>query len=154
MWPYASRYAIELLNHTPSRVLNGRTPQQLRLESTGVADPIPNLHSFRSYRETGYVNREQRQKGAKFDGRAVSMHFVGREGSRIYLMWDPQTRNVNQSSSVAWASHQIGEIPRTQPVQQADDYYRPQPFSIPVPAADFTSVPPPPPAEQSQPSLI
>jgi len=101
MWPYASRYAIELLNHTPSQVLDGKTPQQLRLESMGVADPIPNLHSFRSYGETGYVHREQRQKGAKFDGRAVPMHFVGREGSRIYLMWDPQTRKVNRSSSVA-----------------------------------------------------
>jgi hypothetical protein len=120
----------------------------------GVADLIPNLHSFRSYGETGYVHREQRQKGAKFDGRAVSMHFVGREGSWIYLMWDPQTCKINRSSSVAWASHQIEEIPRTQPVQQADDYYRPQPLSIPVPAADFTSAPPPPLAEQSQPSLI
>jgi hypothetical protein len=89
MWPYASRYAIELLNHTPSQVLDGKTPQQLRLESMGVADPIPNLHSFRSYGETGYVHREQRQKGAKFDGRAVPMQFISREGSRIYLMWDP-----------------------------------------------------------------
>jgi transposase InsO family protein len=26
MWPYASRYAIELLNHTPSQVLDGKTP--------------------------------------------------------------------------------------------------------------------------------
>jgi hypothetical protein len=69
-------------------------------------------------------------------------------------MWDPQTRKVIRSSSVAWASHQIAEIPRTQPVQQADNYYRPQPLSIPVPAADFTSAPPPPPAEQTQPSLI
>jgi hypothetical protein len=120
----------------------------------GVADPISNLQSFRSCGETGYVHREQRQKGAKFDGRPVPMHDVGREGSWIYLMWDPQTRKVNRSSSVAWASHQIAEMPRTQPVQQADDYYRPQPLSIPVPAADFTSAPPPPPAEQTQPSLI
>jgi hypothetical protein len=154
MWPYASRYAIELLNHTPSQVLDGKTPQQLRLESMGVADPIPNLHSFRSYGETGYVHGEQRQKGAKFDGCAVPMHFVSREGSRIYLMWDPQTRKVNRSSSVAWASHQIAEIPRTQPVQQADDYYRPQPLSIPVLAVDLTSALPPPLAEQTQPSLI
>jgi transposase InsO family protein len=86
MWPYASRYAIELLNHTLSQVLNSKTPQQLQLESMGVANPIPNLHSFCSYGETGYVHREQRQKGAKFDGHAVPMHFVGRESSRIYLM--------------------------------------------------------------------
>jgi hypothetical protein len=122
MWPYASRYAIELLNHTPSQLLDGKTLQQLWLESMGVANPIPNLHSFRSYRETGYAHREQRQKGAKFDGRAVPMHFVGRESSRIYLMWDPQTCKVNQSSSVAWVSHQIAEIPQNQPVQQADNY--------------------------------
>jgi hypothetical protein len=61
---------------------------------------------------------------------------------------------VNQSSSIAWASHQIAEVPRTQPVQQAEDYYCPQPLLIPVLAADFTSALPPPLAEQIQPSLI
>jgi hypothetical protein len=36
---------------------------------------------------------------------------IGRDGSRIYYMWDPETNKVSRTSSVAWAKHGLIEAP-------------------------------------------
>ncbi|KAG9378216.1 hypothetical protein A1F94_011332 [Pyrenophora tritici-repentis] len=62
-----------------------------------VANPVPNLCSFRTFGEAGYVHQpvQRRVQSAKFEPRSVKMYFVGREGSRIYLMWDPVTQSIH-----------------------------------------------------------
>jgi hypothetical protein len=69
-------------------VPNDKTPRQLVLKHMQFANLVPNLSSIYKYRELGFVYRptQRRVKGAKFDSRATEMYFVGREGSRIYLM--------------------------------------------------------------------
>jgi hypothetical protein len=89
LWPYAARYAVELLNHTPTKaVVDSKTLNQVRLELMGLANPVPNLYSFCCYSEVGWMHKAQQRRvqGAKFNERAVKTFYVGREGSRIYLM--------------------------------------------------------------------
>jgi hypothetical protein len=107
LWTYAARYAVDLLNHYPTTaVTDNKTPQQLLLEHTGAANPVPNLCSFRKFGEPGWVHipEERRVQSKKFAPRAQKMYFVGREGSRIYLMWDLNARKVVRSSSVVFSS--------------------------------------------------
>jgi hypothetical protein len=137
LWPYASRYAIEVLNHTPTvAVPDGKTPQQLRLEHMGVANPVPNLHSFRQYGETGYVHKsaQRRVQSAKFDTRGTKMYFIGRDGSRIYLMWDPASNSVVRTSSVTWVKQQLSPAPEgaTSTPESTEDTNSVR-FSIPLP---------------------
>jgi hypothetical protein len=89
MWPYAARLAIEALNNTPSdAVPGGVSSQQLLLEHMNAANPIPNFHSFRQYREAGWchIPAERCAMSVKFDERSTKIHYVGRIGSRIHLM--------------------------------------------------------------------
>ncbi|KAA8610832.1 hypothetical protein PtrV1_14039, partial [Pyrenophora tritici-repentis] len=97
-WPYAAQYSIDVLNHSvSSAVLDSKTPRQLLFEHMKVANPVPNLCSFRTFGEAGYVHQpvQRRVQSAKFEPRSVKMYFVGREGSRIYLMWDPVTQSIH-----------------------------------------------------------
>jgi hypothetical protein len=107
LWPLAATYAVELLNYyLTTAVPDDKTPQQLLLEHTGAANPVPNLCNFRKFGEPGwvYIPKERRVQGEKFAPRATKMYFVGREGSRIYIMWDPVAKKVVRSSSVTFAS--------------------------------------------------
>jgi hypothetical protein len=107
LWPYAAKYAVELLNHYPTTsVPDGKTPRQLLLEHMGAANPVPNLCSFRKFGEPGwvYIPKDRRVQGEKFAPRAIKMYFIGREGSRLYLMWNPETQKEVRTSSVTFAS--------------------------------------------------
>jgi hypothetical protein len=53
LWPYAARYAVELLNHYPTTAVPcGKTPRQMLLEHMKVVNPLENLdtstHLYRS----------------------------------------------------------------------------------------------------------
>ncbi|KAG9386150.1 hypothetical protein A1F94_002900 [Pyrenophora tritici-repentis] len=101
-WPYAAQYSIDVLNHSvSSAVPDSKTPRQLLFEHMKVANPVPNLCSFRTFGEAGYVHQpvQRRVQSAKFEPRSVKMYFVGREGSRIYLMWDPVTQSIHQTEA-------------------------------------------------------
>jgi hypothetical protein len=107
LWPLAATYAVELLNHYPTTAVpDDKTPQQLLLEHTGAANPVSNLCTFRKFGEPGWVHipKERRVQGEKFAPRATQVYFVGREGSRIYMMWEPIAKKIVRSSSVTFAS--------------------------------------------------
>jgi hypothetical protein len=115
LWPYAACYAVELLNHYPTTAVPcGKTPRQMLLEHMKVVNPVPSLHSVRTFGEPGYVHTpvQKRIESAKFQPRATKMYFVGREGSRIYHMWDSATGKVHRSSSVTWAKHELVKLPQ------------------------------------------
>jgi hypothetical protein len=115
LWPYAARYAVELLNHYPTTAVPcGKTPRQMLLEHMKVVNPVPSLHSVRTFGEPGYVHTpvQKRIQSAKFQPCATKMYFVGREGSCIYHMWDSATGKVHRSSSVTWAKHELVKLPQ------------------------------------------
>jgi hypothetical protein len=72
----------------------------------GAANLVPNLCSFCKFGEPGwvYIPKERRVQGDKFALRATKMYFIGREGSRIYLMWNPEAQKEVRTSSVTFAS--------------------------------------------------
>ena len=113
LWPFTARYAAELINHYPTTVVpGGKTPRQLLMEYIGTPNPVPNLHSIRKYGELGFVHipEQRRVQGNKFSARAFKAYFVGREGSRIYLMWDPVSNRVIRTSSVKFANAPLHQI--------------------------------------------
>ncbi|KAG9384258.1 rve domain containing protein [Pyrenophora tritici-repentis] len=141
-WPYAAQYSIDVLNHSvSSAVLDSKTPRQLLFEHMKVANPVPNLCSFRTFGEAGYVHQpvQRRVQSAKFEPRSVKMYFVGREGSRIYLMWDPVTQSIHRTSSVAWPKHDVKAVVQEDTATTKPD----QCFYIqdPPPALDPSSFP-------------
>jgi hypothetical protein len=113
IWPYASRYAIEIMNHCiTTAISSGKTPRQLLLEYMNNPNPVPNLYALRKFGEPGWVHipEQRRAQGDKFSPRATKQYFVGREGSQIYLMWDPDTKKVIRTSSVKWIATPLREI--------------------------------------------
>jgi predicted SnoaL-like aldol condensation-catalyzing enzyme len=115
LWPYAARYVVELLNHHPTTAVPcGKTPRQMFLEHMKVVNPMPSLHSVRTFGEPVYVHTpvQKRIQSAKFQPRATKMYFVGSESSCIYHMWDSATGKVHRSSSVTWAKHELVKLPQ------------------------------------------
>jgi hypothetical protein len=56
MWPYASRYAIEIMNHCPTTAIpSGKTPRQLLLEFMNILNPVLNLYALQKFGEPGWV---------------------------------------------------------------------------------------------------
>jgi len=150
LWPFTARYAAELINHYPTTAVpGGKTPRQLLMEYMGTPNPVPNLHSIRKYGELGFVHipEQRRVQGDKFSARAIKAYFVGREGSRIYLMWDPISNKVIRTSSVKFANaplHPIvaqddAEYPAQGPADLSSQLSRP---SIDTPPSSPLSSPP------------
>ncbi|KAG9386986.1 Retrovirus Pol polyprotein from transposon TNT 1-94 [Pyrenophora tritici-repentis] len=136
------QYSIDVLNHSvSSAVPDSKTPRQLLFEHMKVANPVPNLCSFRTFGEAGYVHQpvQRRVQSAKFEPRSVKMYFVGREGSRIYLMWDPVTQSIHRTSSVVWPKHDVKAVVQedTATTELDQSFY----IQDPPPALDPSSFP-------------
>lgn len=151
MWPYAARYATELTNHYPTTALaDSKTPHQMLLEYMGVPNPIPNLCALRKFGEAGWVHipEQRRVQSDKFSARATKAYFVGREGSRIYLMWDLEHQKLIRTSSVKWATAQLLEISHsvTQDVALTAPHNAIPPVQLgpqtPLPSPEITSMVP------------
>jgi hypothetical protein len=114
LWPYATKYTAKLINYYLSTALpDGKTLQQLLLEFLKTPNPVPSVYSMRKFRQTGwaYIPKQRCITGDKFSPRARKAYIVGRDGSRIFYMWDPETNKVSRTSSVAWAKHSLVEAP-------------------------------------------
>jgi hypothetical protein len=101
------------MNHWPTTAIpDGKTPRQLLLKFMNTLNPIPNLYALRKFGEPGWVHisEQRRNQGDKFLPRATKQYFVGREGSRIYLMWNPDTNKVTRTSSVKWVNAPLRKI--------------------------------------------
>jgi hypothetical protein len=102
------------MNHYPSTTLpNGKTPRQLLLEFLKTPNLVLSVYGIRKFRLPGWANipKQRCTTGNKFSPRARKAYMIGRDGSRIYYMWDPETNKVSRTSSVAWAKHGLIEAP-------------------------------------------
>jgi hypothetical protein len=63
---------------------------------------------------------------------------VGRDGSRIFYMWDPETNKVSRTSSVVWAKHSLVEAPSAIAPPATPDTG----FQITIPPSNIESSPP------------
>ncbi|KAA8610835.1 Integrase core domain protein, partial [Pyrenophora tritici-repentis] len=120
-----SQYSIDVLNHSvSSAVLDSKTPRQLLFEHMKVANPVPNLCSFRTFGEAGYVHQpvQRRVQSAKFEPRSVKMYF-----------------SIHRTSSVAWPKHDVKAVVQEDTATTKPD----QCFYIqdPPPALDPSSFP-------------
>jgi hypothetical protein len=58
MWPYVSRYAIEIMNHCITTAIpSGKTPRQLLLEFINIPNPVPNLYALRKFGDASTIGR-------------------------------------------------------------------------------------------------
>jgi hypothetical protein len=129
---------ISLVEHYPKTAVScGKTSHQMLLEHMKDVNPVPSLHSVRTFGEPGYVHTpvQKRVQSAELQPRASKMYFVGREGSRIYHMWDSVTGKVHRSSSATWAKHGLVKPP------QALSNELPQIISNKIPHTQRHSIP-------------
>jgi hypothetical protein len=104
LWLYATKYTAKLINHYLSTALpDGKTPRQLLLEFLKTLNLVPSVYGIRKFGQPGWAHipEQRRITGDKFSPRSRKAYMVGRDGSRIFYMWDPKTNKVSCTSSVA-----------------------------------------------------
>jgi hypothetical protein len=80
--------AARLLNITPTRSINWRTPQEM---VTGVRPDLSRLHVIGSL---GFVLNEHLPRGDKLEDRTFKGFLLGYDASNIYRVWLPVTNRV------------------------------------------------------------
>jgi hypothetical protein len=141
LWPYATKYTAKLMNHYPSTALpDGKTPRQLLLEFLKTPNPVPSVYGIRKFGQPrwAHIPEQRRVTGDKFSPRARKAYMVGRDSSRIFYMWDPETNKVSRTSSVAWAKHGLIEAPSAKAPPTTSDTA----FQITIPISTIESSPP------------
>ena len=94
MWSHAMRYACYVLNRTPSRVIDGKTPYEV---FTGKK---VSLSLIRVFGCVAYVKNDAKLK-EKLAPRARELFFVGvPAGTKGYLLFDPNTKRLSVSRDV------------------------------------------------------
>jgi hypothetical protein len=88
-WPHAAHYTIKIIKYCPTTAIpHSKTPRLLLLESVDISNPILNFYALCMFGELGWVHvsEQRRRQGNKFYSCATKQYFVGRKGSRIYLV--------------------------------------------------------------------
>jgi hypothetical protein len=92
LWPEACKTAAYILLRTPQSPTDGKTPYQLLQEYRGSTDAsIPDLSHLKAfgYKVYVHIDKDQRQKGAKFAPRAREGILIGYDSDKIYRIWIP-----------------------------------------------------------------
>jgi hypothetical protein len=69
LWPYATKYTAELMNHYPSTALpDGKTPRQLLLEFLKTLNPVPSVYGIRKFGQPGRAHIPELRRGSTICG--------------------------------------------------------------------------------------
>ena len=118
LWPELARTAAHLLNRSPVRQLEWKTPYEvlhtaIAPESSANSIKIPNLSHLRIIGCKAYVRIPNIPKLKKMDPRALIGYLVGYEASNLFRIWVPQRRRVIVARDVTFdedAKFNSGEI--------------------------------------------
>ncbi|KAL1944894.1 hypothetical protein VTO73DRAFT_2514, partial [Trametes versicolor] len=97
LWPQAVAHVAHLKNRLPTRVLKGKTPEEVW---TGKKPDVSNLQEWgcKCWVLTSPAKR------SKLDPRSKPMYFVGlAPGSKAWLYYDPQARRIGKSRNIVFA---------------------------------------------------
>jgi len=106
-WGEAVKHAVYLINRTPSRVLNFKTPFELW---NGYK---PNLSNLRIFGCAAYAKTPE-EKLKKQDYRSKKMIFLGFEpGQKAFRLYDPDKRQISVSRDVIFDEDHFPARPKT-----------------------------------------
>jgi hypothetical protein len=94
LWPEIIIAAGYLLNRTPSKRLDWKSPIQVLQDHRGVAKPKPNIAHLRVYGCRAYPLINKIPKKQKLQSRAKIGYLVGYDSSNIFRIWVPQDKKI------------------------------------------------------------
>ncbi|KAI1668846.1 hypothetical protein L13192_06305 [Pyrenophora tritici-repentis] len=103
--------AARLLNVTPTKALEWRTPQEM---VTGIRPDLSRLHIIGS---RGFILNKHLLRGDKLEKRTFEGFLIGYDASNIYRVWIPTTNRVIRVRDVRFIDELYKEKPSTPPVE-------------------------------------
>jgi transposase InsO family protein len=94
LWPEIIAAAGYLLNRTPTKQLDWKSPIQVLQDHRGVANPKPNIAHLRVYGCRAYPLIRKIPKKQKLRPRAQIGYLVGYDSSNIFRIWVPQDKKI------------------------------------------------------------
>jgi hypothetical protein len=102
LWPLAVETAAYLLNRTPTRDLDWKTPFEKKFELLGQPGKKPYIGNIRVFGCRAYQLIHGINKLDKMRQRASIGYLVGYEGTNQYYIWDPATGKVTKTRDVTF----------------------------------------------------
>jgi IS30 family transposase len=94
LWPESARTAVHLINRSPSRQLNWRSPYETLYQPLGQNVKRPNLANVRIFGCRAYVRIPNIPRKQKMAPRALVGYLVGYKASNIWRIWRPKKQDV------------------------------------------------------------
>jgi hypothetical protein len=101
LWPLAFKVAAFLLNRSPIRALNWKTPYEAL---TGKPPNLANLYTFRC---RAYMRNQDLKRTEKVAPRALIGYLVGYKASNIWQIWNPKWKKVEEVRDVVFNESQL-----------------------------------------------
>lgn len=94
LWPEIVRAAGYLINRTPAKQLEWRSPLEDLQTNMGVTNPKPRIAHLRTYGCRDYSLIYKIPKKQKLRPRAQIGYLIGYQSSNIFRIWIPQEHKV------------------------------------------------------------
>lgn len=94
LWPFAVDSAVHILNRLVRTDMTTKPPAQLWHEDLDLLDKEVSLKHLRRWGAYVHILIEDRTKAQKMDPRAQKGHLIGYEGTHIYKVWIPASRQI------------------------------------------------------------
>ncbi|CEL02103.1 hypothetical protein ASPCAL03275 [Aspergillus calidoustus] len=96
LWPLAFKAAAALLNRSPIRALNWKTPYE------ALHGKQPNLANLYTFGCRAYMRNQDLMRTAKVAPRALIGYLVGYKASNIWQIWIPKQKKVEEARDVVF----------------------------------------------------
>ena len=102
LWPEIVNAAAYVLNRTPNRQLNWKTPLETLQELAKMPNPHPNITHLRVYGARAYPVIHKIPKSEKLQPRAHIRYLVGYDSTNIFRIWIPSKKKVIRTRDVTF----------------------------------------------------
>lgn len=96
LWPLAFKAAMFLLNRSPIRALNWKTPYEI------LHGKQPNLANLYTFGCRAYMRNQDLKNTEKVAPRALIGYLVGYKASNIWQIWIPKQKRVEEARDVVY----------------------------------------------------
>ena len=102
LWPEIVPAAAYVLNRTPNRQLDWKTPLETLQQLTNMPNPRPSIAHLRVYGSRAYPLIYKIPKSEKLKPRAHIGYLVGYDSSNIFRIWVPSKKQVVRTRDVTF----------------------------------------------------
>jgi hypothetical protein len=102
IWPEVVKTAGYLLNRTPTRVLDWKSPIEALQARQGISDPKPSIAHLKVYGCRAYPLIQEIPRKQKLNPRAQIGYLVGYESTNIFRIWIPEKHQVIKTRDVTF----------------------------------------------------